>query len=438
MSDSIALKRYLSRHIEPGLPAAPGPRGRWQQVLVIPAYDESPQLSERLQSLRAPQQLLVILVLNRPQSCPLSDANRSLRRALELLPQHLQVLPHGYRLAALNSGTDLLVCDLDLLQTRISDAFGVGLARKIGCDLALKWLAEGSIESEWICSSDADAQLPTDYFQTLKNCTRDAPAAVFPFVHQPGPDDLCNRATLLYELRLHHYVLGLEYAHSPYAYHTMGSCLAVRPEAYAQVRGFPKRAAAEDFYLLGKLAKLGDIARMQGSTVNLESRFSHRVPFGTGPATEKISAAKDPELEPLFYHPLCFEALKAVLDAIPELQDMQDSKLPVLLRERGLPEDLVIASCRVLHEQRLGKALTHCRRQGKQPQQYLRHFNQWFDGFRTLKFIHGIRGAGWEDLCFQSLQDAEPVIWPYDRTTQYSPSGLRQSAFNHWHWTPSL
>ena len=82
-------------------------------------------------------------------------------------------------------------------------------------------------------------------------------------------DQFCNTATALYELRLHHYVLGLEYAGSPYAYHTLGSCLAVKADAYAQVRGFPKRAGAEDFYLLNKLAKLGAMPRLQGRCIRI-------------------------------------------------------------------------------------------------------------------------------------------------------------------------
>ena len=41
-------------------------------------------------------------------------------------------------------------------------------------------------------------------------------------------------------------MLGLEFAASPYAWHSLGSCLAVTPEAYAAVRGFPKRAGGEE------------------------------------------------------------------------------------------------------------------------------------------------------------------------------------------------
>ncbi len=124
-------------------------------------------------------------------------------------------------------------------------------------------------------------------------------------------DESCNLATALYELRLHHYVRGLEYAGSPYAFHTLGSCLAVSFEGYAQVRGFPKRSGGEDFHLLNKLAKTGPVIRLAGDCIELASRHSQRAPFGTGAAVARISNAGMPLTLPLFYHPACFAALRA-------------------------------------------------------------------------------------------------------------------------------
>ncbi len=69
-------------------------------------------------------------------------------------------------------------------------------------------------------------------------------------------------ATQLYELSLRYYVAGMKFARSPYAFHTIGSSMAVSPVHYARVRGFPKREAGEDFYLLNKLAKLGSVLEL--------------------------------------------------------------------------------------------------------------------------------------------------------------------------------
>jgi hypothetical protein len=333
----------------------------------------------------------VILVLNRPDTDHDPQANASLRAAVDGLAIASEQ-PDEPEIYSLNTHTDLYVHDMEnpggalqrghfpggpLPAGVIPAAQGVGLARKAGCDIALKWMSEGAISGEWIHSSDADALLPQDYFQQLDSCNQRAVAAVYPFRHTPGADQNCDEATALYELRLHHYVLGLEYAGSPYAYHTLGSCLAVKAGAYAQVRGFPKRAGGEDFYLLNKLAKLGPVLKLTGKCIELQSRHSRRVPFGTGPAVEKIADNEHPSALPLFYHPLCFAALRALLTVVPDLQHTDTEDLSGLLGQRGLERSLARACSDVIEAMGLDAALIHCRRQGKSPAQFLRQFHQW-------------------------------------------------------------
>ena len=246
MQDSVALQRYLQRHIEAGLPPSPHSGPLWHHALVIPAYRESTALLQTLTQLPpGVGRTLVILVLNRPDADPDSQANALLRAAVgELAIASEQ--PDEPLIYSLNTHTDLYLHDMEnpdgpipggpllggpLLADTIPAAQGVGLARKTGCDIALKWMSEGAINGEWIHSTDADALLPQDYFQQLDSSNPYAVAAVYPFRHIPGADHNCDEATALYELRLHHYVLGLEYAGSPYAHHTLGSCLAVKAGA---------------------------------------------------------------------------------------------------------------------------------------------------------------------------------------------------------------
>ncbi len=207
---------------------------------MLPAYREAPALLQRLTQLPAAQgRTLVILVLNRPDSDDDPQANADLRTAIVDSP-----LPREQRgtvsIHCLNPHTDLYLLDMEALYGPTPAALGVGLARKTGCDLALQWMAAGGISGQWLCCTDADATLPDDYFEQLGSAPPDAVAAVFPFRHVPGEEPACDTATALYELRLRHYVLGLEYAGSTYAYHTLGSCLALRASAYAHVRGFPQ------------------------------------------------------------------------------------------------------------------------------------------------------------------------------------------------------
>lgn len=444
-----ALQRYLETYIEPQLPS-PRSNRHWQQVLVIPAYRESVDALAGLQSLDTNGgSLLVIVVLNRPDSDRDSRCNQPLRDAILALPltssgglESAATANPTAHLHQLSATADLLLYDLERERGPTPAAQGVGLARKAGCDIALSWGAAGRIGSDWICTTDADARLPADYFQRLPGPARPSasspltPTAVtFPFQHLPGGDTVVDRATALYELRLHYYVLGLEYAGSPYAQHSLGSCIAVRALPYAQVRGFPRRAGGEDFYLLNKVAKLGPVARLAGACVALRSRSSARAPFGTGPAVARITAEASAEPK-LFYHPQAFEALRCLLASAPEQRNPSALALADRLQNQGLDGLLATAAARVALDMGWEKSLQHCRRHGKTAPQYLRHFHQWFDGFRTLKFIHGLRAAGWSDQSLSSLTRLQPNLWPASPTLEASTreTCLRESVQAHWRW----
>lgn len=438
MRDARALRRYLQRHAEAGLPQHSFSQSHWHQVLVLPAYRESPTLLQTLMNLPAhtddtSARTLVILVLNRPDSDSDPLTNAGLRNALEQggLPQAMR---ETVSVSCLNPHTDLYLYDMEELRGPTPSALGVGLARKAGCDIALQWTAAGGISGQWLCSTDADATLPEDYFEQLQNAAADAVACAFPFRHTPGANTACNEATALYELRLHHYVLGLEYARSPYAYHTLGSCLAIRSSAYAHVHGFPRRAGAEDFYLLNKLAKLGPIARLQGRCIELQSRTSSRVPFGTGPAVAQIIAAESPAALPQFYHPQCFVALQILLDSLPALAEVPTLNIAALLIDGGLRSALAKQSQAALDRLGIAAALKHCQQQSRSNAQFQRHFHQWFDGFRTLKFIHALRDNSLPVLSLQELQSVEPQLWPAAVGDPYDPQQLLQGIRGHWHW----
>ena len=116
-----------------------------------------------------------------------------------------------------------------------------------------------------------------------------------------------------------YYVNSLKAANSNYAYPTLGSTFAIHAETYAQVRGYPKRNAGEDFHLLNKIAKTNSIQYSTETTISLEARLSDRVPIGTGPSIKKILdiIEKDPSGQSyLSYNPLVFKLLARALKEI--------------------------------------------------------------------------------------------------------------------------
>jgi hypothetical protein len=398
-------------------------------VLILPVYRESPDLLARLaRSLGGGRQVLVIALLNRPEQDSDERANSPMRQAVAALPAGAR----GCRQLA--PGCDLFCHDLEALCGPTPKKQGVGLVRKIGCDIALQWMAAGAIESEWLCCSDADATLPEDYFARLASVPQASGAAAFPFEHLPGPDRHCNAATALYELRLLHYVLGLDHAASPYAYHTLGSTLAVRAGCYARVHGFPRRSGGEDFYLLNKVNKLGPVTRLGGEAIGIRSRYSRRVPFGTGPAVAAIVDAGDPGHQARFYHPMCFEALRVFLSAVPALREREASDLCDLLSDRGLERSQAGILATALQRMGVNEAIAHCRDHGQTPERFMRHFHQWFDAFRTLKCIHALRDALWPDQSLPSLDSLKPRLWPCADGSEIGVDALRAAIRGHWNW----
>ncbi|MEM8560883.1 MAG: hypothetical protein AAGF57_01545 [Pseudomonadota bacterium] len=432
---STACKRYLQQYREINIPVSNHNPDTWQHVLVIPAYKESPELLKRLTKLaRGRGRSLVILVLNHPDTQRDSEINKDVRQAANRLVPASTSRPQ-IAIKQLNPYTDLYVHDLDRISGPLPASQGVGLARKTGCDIAFTWIRCGSLSTQWICCSDADAILPSTYFSQLENIPEDRVAAVYPFRHVTGGDLQCDAATALYELRLHHYRLGLEYAHSPYAMHTLGSAMAVKATSYAQVRGFPKRSGGEDFYLLNKLAKVGTIELLTGEAIKLTARASDRIPFGTGPAVQAIQYATEVGDQPLFYHPDCFLALRGFLQSIDKRAVYPEGcHSKAAFTELEMAAELSGAVCRLSDNIGLPAALDHCRRQSTSATQYLRQFHQWFDGFRTLKFIHGIRDAGWPMQSYNQLQRLNPVYLPGSVCWQNVESQL-QAIRRYWAWT---
>lgn len=264
---------------------------------------------------------------------------------------------------------------------------GVGLARKLGADLVLRLHQLGMLRSAWIHCTDADARLPAEHFERVANIAAGdgVVATVAPFWHVPGDDPATDEATAHYELSLRYYVAGLRFAASPFAFQTIGSLISVSCSAYASVRGFPRRQAGEDFYLLNKLAKLGVVRELGGAPVEIRSRRSSRVPFGTGPAVEALLGGHALQV----YDPRVFEALAQVLRALAQVASGEG--IGALTR---VTQELDAAQLRAC----LAAATTLVERYpARQLEQRLR---ERFDGFRTLKLIHELTATRWPKLAW--------------------------------------
>lgn len=372
--------RYLARQ---------GLAGPWQLagavsdapagVVVIPSLAEGESLFSTLASLAAnPAPLCrrwqVIVVVNQSADAP-ADMQEQNRADLARLTASAAAYP--FALAWIDAASP----GRALPQRQA----GVGLARKIGMDLALARLDEG--RRQVLACLDADTLVEPGYLHALECHFRASPAggAVLPYRHQAASDLRQQRAIDLYELYLRSYLLGLTLAGSPYAHASIGSAMACSADAYVQCGGMNRRPAAEDFHFLNKLAKTVGIGRLSGTTVHPSARASWRAPFGTGQSIARQLAGETGVLR--FYPLEPFEILGRWLQLIGQCSDEEAGPLA----DRARQISPVLAE--FLDEVGWPRIWPRLTGQFREVDARRQAFHIWFDGLQTLRLIHRLCAA---------------------------------------------
>jgi hypothetical protein len=342
--------------------------GPWERAVVVPARDEAADFVRR-GGLDAVPGTLLIVVVNASAHSPLDVRDTNARTI------------HALRSSPSTDSTTVVCVDRNTEGLELPADRGVGLARKVGLDLALALWARGRVASSWLRTTDADARLPRSVSRSAEPVDEaHAVAAHTPFWHDAsGTDPDLDRAIALYEVWLRWHVAGLRWAGSEDAYPSIGSCLAVRADAYAQVRGVPrKRTAGEDFHLLSKLAKLGPIARPRSERIHLAPRLSARVPFGTGPGVrDRLALIRAGQ--PVMFPPWSrYARLRTALTWRDTLAGCDDPK------SVQLPPSIASAIRRVGLDARLNKA----HRGGVQSR--ARRLRDAFDGLQTVRLLNAL------------------------------------------------
>jgi hypothetical protein len=411
MMETIA--GYLTHGAEAEAALARRLPGKFGHALEIPAYGEDETLFDTLASVPAGPEgaVLIVVVLNARGDSPASvhRANAAARTKLASLGPpakvssdpdvHLSAHPRG----------KLLVIDRAAAGCFFPAGQGVGLARKIGCDLLLALHDAGRIASPWIHATDADTRLPADYFEQIAAVEPERTAAALYFFEHLFPDDEeLARAGRLYEMSLRYDTLGLAWAGSPYAYQNMGSCLAIPASAYAAVGGFPMTNAIEDVTILNALAKIGRIERLGGAPIGLDGRISTRVPISTGQALSAIVGKRGAADSFRLHHPLVFAHLAAwlrVLGAVARRGDDVSSALDTLpLGNPFFRADLLEDA---LREMDAFAAVREAIREPANERTVLARLHEWFDAFRTRRLLDSLSDSGLPALPYlQALTEA--------------------------------
>lgn len=265
---------------------------------------------------------------------------------------------------------------------------GVGLARKIGMDEAVRRLSLIRNEQGVIACFDADSTCDPSYLVALENhfiSHPKSPGCAIKYAH-PLFGTLFEGHTYLgiayYELHLRYYNQALRASGYPQAYHTVGSSMAVRSEAYQKQGGMNKRQAGEDFYFLHKIISLGGFTELNETCIIPSPRSSDRVPFGTGRAIGDY--LKDVSKGYYTYNLEAFKYLEIFFKNIPEYYL---SKTELVHQGGVLPYVMIDFLSAYFFDERIAEI----RRNSANYNSFRKRFFNWFNAFMILKFVHFVR-----------------------------------------------
>ncbi len=403
--------------------------GPWERVLVVAAYREAETLIDGFRTAVAayPGPVLLVLVINAPTTA--CDADRRENAALlTAIEKRFSLEPVVWAASEAelppcfvgHDGELTLLCIfLNRPPHDVPAERGVGFARKLGSDVAIATRQAGALTSPWLYQTDADVTLPEDYFK--RPLEGPSGAVLFPFRHVSGGDPDIYRATLQVEVRLRYHVLGLSWAGSPYAWHSMGSCIVVDADCYCAVHGFPQRAAGEDYHLLQKIQKVAHVRNVPGTPLEIRSRRSKRTPFGTGPSVEHLLDTQALLLD----DPRCFAALRAWLSRIERFVVSKDPH-DLVVEERDR-DPLALACQEALEGVGAFQEMRRLAQETQKESDRRTRLHTWFDGLKSQQLIHALRERGYPQVAAHSALASAPFT-----AGRFSRDSLR--SVEEWDW----
>jgi hypothetical protein len=343
-------------------------------IVCIPALAETGMI-HALESLKSCgtclHPVLVLILINHSESASVDTKkkNSSIHRLTEEWCRQ-------------NSSSHLIFSILPIEELPTKHA-GVGLARKIVMDQAVR-IFHSIGKNGAITCFDGDCTCSHEYLAELEKLFLDEPSLAgcsIYFEHElDNISDLYHKkGIILYELHLRSFIQGLRFAEYPFAFHTIGSSMAVGSLSYARVGGMNKRKAGEDYYFLHKIMRNGAFRDLNTAMVFPSSRESNRVPFGTGRSMNDWLLGEKKEEWPT-YPPECFEDLRRVLINVSgswnEKTDI--GKLPPSFID-------------YFTTKQIAEIIADCEKNTNEKSSFMRRFFQHMDGSKTLKYLNFCR-----------------------------------------------
>ncbi len=295
---------------------------------------------------------------------------------------------------------------------------GVGTARKLGMDEAVYRFYEINQPKGVMVCLDADCSVEPNYLQALENHFIENPATSGCAIYFEHPLDRVEnehiyKAILDFELYLRYYKNALLWCGFPYAYHTIGSVMAVPCDVYQKVGGMNKQIAGEDFYFLQKVIYQGSFTTLNKTCVYPSPRKSLRVPFGTGQAVTDFIEEEKGTLK--VFNPASYMDFKEFVKKVPMFwnhthkQEAHFNALPESIQEFLKHYDFPYY---------LKESIVHA----SDEETFLKRFFHWFNAFMALKYLHFSR-----DHFHPNVPVKEAVQWLNKELKLEQPEGDKKT-----------
>jgi hypothetical protein len=283
--------------------------------------------------------------------------------------------------------------------------WGVGLARKTGMDEAIRRFDSIERPGGVIASLDADCTVEKNYFMALFSelyRSRHNKACSIYFEHPITGNDFSAGVynfIIQYELHLRYYLQGLKYAGFPFAFHTVGSSMAVKAVLYTGCGGMNRKQAGEDFYFIQKLMPGGGYFALNSTTVYPSPRESSRVPFGTGTAITGLKESNGNNY--MTYNIEAFKELRYLFSSISKLYSSDNTQISSF--GNSLPPGLKT----FFREDEFLTAITEIKENTSGPDSFSKRFCTWFNMFRIVKYMNHVSTCMFDK---QSISEAALML----------------------------
>jgi len=348
---------------------------RVDMVVVIPCYNE-PDVMTTLQSLlrsASPEISCMVAVI-------INSGEHAGQHAVE---QNRKTMSEIQQFSEQHSRKEMQIVPL-LFENLPKKHAGVGLARKIGMDLAVEYFYQMQNERGIIVSLDADCTVSDNFLANIHRAFKHNDkqnATIHNFLHRAENNDpTIEKAVRQYETHIRTFSNRLKEIGFPSYYHTIGSAFAVSADAYVRAGGMGRQQAGEDFYFLQKVFALGNVTLLEDVFVYPMARFSDRVPFGTGPALQKIIDEQHNSLKT--YSTQSFEELKRFFDRKDSFFKTEKSTIQSSIIDLHPALHLFIEDNHIL------EAIEDCNRNCATIQSFQKRFFHHFNAFMIIKFLN--------------------------------------------------